>query len=97
MEEMDQTIREGCALSAGASRELLDTVNSAQSLRGRAARAALASGETGEAQEAVRQAVRLAAAGAEDQRMVAQAAASARLLQERAARLRETLRIFRLN
>ncbi len=97
MAEMDQTIREGSAQATSASRELLFTVDSAQALHRQAARTAFAAGEAGEAQEVARQAVRLSAARAEDQRMAAQAAASARALQERAARLRETLRTFRLN
>lgn len=97
MGEMDRSVREGALLATGASRELTGVATGSRTLQRRAAAAAEESRETGEIREASRQAVRLAAAEEEDQLLASHAAVSARILRDRASRLREALRVFRLN
>ena len=95
--EMDRSIREGSALASEASRELSGVSGSSQELQRLSAAAAEEARDAGAAEAAVRQAVRLSAIGAEDQLSASRAALSAKLLRERAVRLREALRVFRLN
>ncbi|MBD5150766.1 MAG: hypothetical protein HDT18_10470 [Oscillibacter sp.] len=97
MGEMVQTIREGSVLASEASRELRSVAGGGQELCGLAARAEAETRETKEMRDASRQAVRLTAAAEEDQLLASQAAVSARILRDRASRLREALRVFRLN
>lgn len=97
MEEMERTIREGSALTAKASRELWGVSGSSEELRRRAAGAAQEAREVREEQKAVCQAARFSAREEENQLLAARAAASASILKERAGRLRETLRVFRLS
>lgn len=97
MEEMDASIRESASLAAVASRELWKISDGSQELRRRAASALEEVREMKGEQDAVRQAARLSAAAEEDRLLTSRAAVSATLLRERAARLREALRVFRLN
>ena len=97
MEEMDTSIRESASLAAVASRELWKISDGSQELRRRAASALEEVREMKGEQDAVRQAARLSAAAEEDRLLTSRAAVSATLLRERAARLREALRVFRLN
>ncbi|MDE7218201.1 MAG: methyl-accepting chemotaxis protein [Oscillospiraceae bacterium] len=97
MGEMDQSIREGSSLAAEASRELFALSGSSRELCLLSAGVAGEARDASDAEAAVRQAVRLSAAGAEDQLAASRAALSARMLRERAGRLREALRVFRLN
>ena len=95
--EMAQTIREGSALASEASRELRSVAGSGQELCCLAARMEEETKETKEMRDASRQAVRLTAAAEEDQLLASHAAVSAKILRDRASRLREALRVFRLN
>lgn len=95
--EMDRTIREGSALASEASRELSGVSGSGQELQRLSSAAAEEARDAGAVEAAIRQAVRLSAIGAEDQLSASRAALSAKLLRERAVRLREALRVFRLN
>lgn len=97
MGEMDRSIRESAALALEASRELSGVSGSSRKLKQLSAAAAAEARDAGAAEDAVRQAVHLSAAGAEDQLSASRAALSAKLLRERAGRLREALRVFRLN
>lgn len=97
MEELDSGIREGSALAAGASRDLWRISDNSRELRRRATGAVEEARESKEEQDAVRQAVRLSSGAEEDQLLCSHAAVSATLLRERAARLREALRVFKLS
>lgn len=97
MEELDSGIREGSALAAGASRDLWRISDNSRELRRRATGAVEEARKSKEEQDAVRQAVRLSSAAEEDQLLCSHAAVSATLLRERAARLREALRVFTLS
>ena len=97
MGEMNQTTREGSALVSEASRELRSVAGSGQELSRLAAHAEAEASETAELREASRQAVQLTAAAEEDQLLASHAAVSAKILRDRTSRLREALRVFRLN
>lgn len=97
MGEMDQMIREGSSLASEASRELRNVADGGQELCRLAAHAETETRETEELRDASRQAVRLTAAAEEDQLLASHAAVSAKILRDRASRLREALRVFRLN
>ena len=83
--EMDRTIREGSALASEASQELTGVSGSGQELQRLSAAAAEEARDVGAAEAAVRQV------------SASRTALSAKLLRERAVRLREALRVFRLN
>lgn len=95
--EIGQTIREGSSLASEASRELRSVADSGQELSRLAAHAEAEARETAEMREASRQALRLTAAADEDQLLASHAAVSAKILRDRISRLREALRVFRLN
>ena len=97
MEEMERTIREGSALTGEASRGLWHVTDGGKELCRRAAVTAQAARDMSEGQEAVRQAVRLSSLAEEDQLLASHAAVSAAILRDRAARLREALRVFQLS
>lgn len=97
MDEMDRSVREGASLTAEASRELRGASGSSQNLCRRAAAAAEETMDGRDTENAIRQVARLSAAGMEDQRLASHTSVSAKLLRERAGRLREALRVFRLN
>lgn len=97
MGEMDRSIREGSGLAADALRELSGVSGSSRELCRLSAAAVEEARDAGDAETAARCAVRLSAAGAEDQLSASRAALSAKLLRERAGRLREALRVFKLN
>lgn len=97
MGEMNQMIREGSALALEASRELQSITGSGQELSRLAAQAETETRETAEMRDASRQALHLTAAAEEDQLLASHAAVSAKILRDRTSRLREALRVFRLN
>ena len=98
MAEMGCAIREGSDLASEASRELQGVSDGGRQLCRRTAGAVEAARDTArEGQDAVYQAVSLASAAEEDQLLAARAAVSATILRDRAARLREALRVFQLS
>lgn len=97
MEEMDRTVQEGAGLVAEVSQELEQISDEGRSLYRCAAGTAEEARDTREGQDAIYQAVRLSSAAEEDWLLASHIAVSAAILRERAARLREALRVFRLN
>lgn len=97
MEEMGQTILEGAALASACVREAGDlTAESAEVCR-KADGAVQASGQAEALRETVRQAEDLDGMAERDRARAANAAQTARLVKQRAGRLREALRAFKIN
>ena len=97
MEEMSRTVRESAALASASVREAGDlTVAGAEVCR-KADGAAQASAQAEALQATVRQASALDSMAEKDRAKAANAAQTARLVKNRAGRLREALRAFKIN